>query len=163
MPASTPRRTTGASGYIAARGAEELTAKLAIVVRASEVATVSDDARDTDRIIRYHQLLAVEASRLDGALADIRAQEAAGKLTTREAADKRIAVLELHLTRLRLLSTDRLTVAVRSELESRWDLGAGELEARIVCHAAGGQLMAGDIGLSDRTPASRNTGSTFAR
>lgn len=106
MPASTPRRTTGASGYIAARGAEELTAKLAIVVRASEVATVSDDARDTDRIIRYHQLLAVEASRLDGALADIRAQEAAGKLTTREAADKRIAVLELHLTRLRLLSTD---------------------------------------------------------
>ena len=65
--------------------------------------TVSDDARDPDRITQYNQLLAVEASRLDGALADIRAQEAAGKLTTREAADKRIAVLEAHLTRLRLL------------------------------------------------------------
>jgi hypothetical protein len=67
------------------------------------VVTVSDDARDPDRITQYNQLLAVEASRLDGALADIRAQEAAGKLTTREAADKRIAVLEAHLTRLRLL------------------------------------------------------------
>jgi hypothetical protein len=67
------------------------------------VVTVSDDARDPDRITQYNQLLAVEASRLKGALADIRAQEAAGKLTTREAADKRIAVLEAHLTRLRLL------------------------------------------------------------
>ena len=65
--------------------------------------TVSDDARDPDRITQYNQLLAVEASRLDGALADIRAQEGAGELTTREAADKRIAVLEAHLSRLRLL------------------------------------------------------------
>jgi hypothetical protein len=72
------------------------------------VATVSDDARDPDRITRYNQLLAVEASRIDGILADIRAQQAAGKLTTREAADKRIAVLEAHLTRLRLLRADYL-------------------------------------------------------
>jgi hypothetical protein len=72
------------------------------------VATVSDDARDPDRITQYNQLLAVEASRLDAALADIRAQEAAGKLTTREAADKRIAVLEAYLTRLRLLRAEYL-------------------------------------------------------
>jgi hypothetical protein len=72
------------------------------------VATVSDDAGDLDRITQYNQILAVEASRLDGALADIRAQEAAGKLTTRAAADKRIGVLEAHLTRLRLLRAEYL-------------------------------------------------------
>ncbi len=72
------------------------------------MAKVSDDAMDPDRITQYNQLLAVEASRLDGALADIRAQRAAGKLTTREAADKRIAVLEAHLTRLRLLRAEYL-------------------------------------------------------
>ena len=68
---------------------------------------VGDDFRDPDRITRY-PLLPVEESRLDGALADIRAQEAAGKLTTREFADRRIAVLEAHLTRLRLLRAEYL-------------------------------------------------------
>ena len=72
------------------------------------MATVSDDARDPDRITQYNQLLAAEAGSIDGALADIRAQEGAGKLTTREAADKRIAVLEAHLTRLRLLRAEYL-------------------------------------------------------
>jgi hypothetical protein len=72
------------------------------------VATVSDHARDPDRTTQYNQLLAVEASRIAAALADIRAQQAAGTLSTREAADKRIAVLEAHLTRLRLLRAEYL-------------------------------------------------------
>jgi hypothetical protein len=49
-----------------------------------------------------------QASRLDGALASIRAEEAAGRLTTREVADNRIAVLEANLTRLRLLRDEYL-------------------------------------------------------
>jgi len=52
---------------------------------------------------RYYQLVTEEARRLDGALAGIRADEAAGELPTREAADNRIAVLEADLTSLRLL------------------------------------------------------------
>ena len=50
----------------------------------------------------------MEASRIEAALADIRAQQAAGTLSTRDAADKRIAVLEAHLTRLRLLRAEYL-------------------------------------------------------
>jgi hypothetical protein len=69
---------------------------------------MSDHAFDPDRIARYNQVVTEEASRLDGALADIRAQEAAGRLTTREAADNRIAVLEANLTRLRLLRAEYL-------------------------------------------------------
>jgi hypothetical protein len=72
------------------------------------VATVSDDTFDADRIARYNQLVAEEASRLDGALADIRAAEAAGRLTARDAADNRIAVLEANLNRLRLLRAEYL-------------------------------------------------------
>jgi hypothetical protein len=56
----------------------------------------------------YNRLLAEEASRLDGALASIRADEAAGYLTTREAADNRIQVMEANLTRLRLLRSEYL-------------------------------------------------------
>jgi hypothetical protein len=63
---------------------------------------------DPDRIAWYNQLVAEEAARLDGALAAIRADEAAGRLTTREAADNRVAVLEEHLIRLRLLRAEYL-------------------------------------------------------
>lgn len=68
------------------------------------MATLSDDPRAGV----YSQLVADEAERLDGALADIRAAEAAGELTTREAADNRIAVLEANLIRLRLLREEYL-------------------------------------------------------
>jgi hypothetical protein len=69
---------------------------------------MSDDTFDPDRLAQYNQLVAEEAARLDGALAAIRADEAAGRLTTRQAADNRIAVLEANLTRLRLLRAEYL-------------------------------------------------------
>jgi acyl CoA:acetate/3-ketoacid CoA transferase alpha subunit len=72
------------------------------------VATERRDAFDPDRITRYNELVAEEASRLDGALADIRRAEAASNLTAREAADNRISVLEANLNRLRLLRAEYL-------------------------------------------------------
>jgi hypothetical protein len=72
------------------------------------VATISGATSDPDRIAQYNQLVTEEAARLDGALAAIRADEAAGRLTTRQAADNRIAVLEANLNRLRLLRAEYL-------------------------------------------------------
>jgi hypothetical protein len=51
----------------------------------------------------YNGLIADEAERLAGALADIREAQDLGELTVREAADNRIQVLETHLARLRHL------------------------------------------------------------
>jgi len=66
------------------------------------------DSPEPDRVDRYNELVADEAARLTATIAGIRDDEAAGHLTTREAADNRIAVLEAHLTRLRLLRAEYL-------------------------------------------------------
>ncbi len=58
--------------------------------------------------IRYRELAAAEDERLDGALADIRTGQDSGELTVRQAADARVAVLEEHLNRLRLLRDEYL-------------------------------------------------------
>jgi hypothetical protein len=55
------------------------------------------------QIDMYNARIAQEAAKLTGALAAIRADEAAGTLTIRESADARIAVMELHLAALRQL------------------------------------------------------------
>jgi hypothetical protein len=74
------------------------------------VATVSDDAgtQDDSRIALYNQLVTEAGERLDGALADIRGSQDAGELSVRDAADARVAVLEEHLNRLKLLRAEYL-------------------------------------------------------
>ena len=74
----------------------------------SSPATRPPAPADPDRVDRYNELVAEEAARLTATIAGIRDDEAAGHLTTREAADNRIAVLEAHLNRLRLLRTEYL-------------------------------------------------------
>jgi L-fucose isomerase-like protein len=63
---------------------------------------------DPDELRRYHEELHKEAERLDRALAELRADEDAGRLAPRPGADARIAVLEAHLRRLRLLREEYL-------------------------------------------------------
>jgi len=74
------------------------------------VATVSDDTgmQEDGRIALYNQLVTEAGDRLDGALADIRARQDSGDLSIRGAADARVAVLEEHLGRLRLLRDEYL-------------------------------------------------------
>lgn len=57
---------------------------------------------------QYNHFAAIEAAKLDGALADIRAAQDSGEFTVREAADARVAALELHLAALRKLRQDYL-------------------------------------------------------
>lgn len=64
---------------------------------------------DPDELRRYHEELRKEAERLDRELAQIRADEDARQLGPRPAADARIAVLEGHLGRLRLLRAEYLS------------------------------------------------------
>ena len=72
---------------------------------------MSDDTgmQDNGRIAVYNQLVTEAGERLDGALADIRASQDGGELSVRDAADARVAVLEEHLNRLRLLRDEYLT------------------------------------------------------
>jgi hypothetical protein len=63
---------------------------------------------DPDRIPRYNELVAEAGDRLDGTLADIVRSQDAGELTVREAANNRVAILEEHLNRLRLLRDEYL-------------------------------------------------------
>jgi hypothetical protein len=71
---------------------------------------MSDDneMQDNGRIAVYNQLVTEAGERLDGALADIRASQDAGELSVRDAADARVAVLEEHLNRLKLLRAEYL-------------------------------------------------------
>ncbi len=71
---------------------------------------VSDDTgmQDDGRDAVYNQLVTEAGDRLDVALADIRASQDSGKLSVRDAADTRVAVLEEHLNRLRLLRDEYL-------------------------------------------------------
>jgi hypothetical protein len=71
---------------------------------------VSDDTamQDNGRIAVYNQLVTEAGDRLDGALADIRASQDSGELSVRDAADARVAILEEHLNRLRLLRDEYL-------------------------------------------------------
>jgi len=72
---------------------------------------VSDDTamQDNGRIAVYNQLVTEAGDRLDGALADIRASQDSGELSVRDAADARVAILEEHLNRLRLLRDEYLS------------------------------------------------------
>ena len=63
---------------------------------------------DAYRVDQYNALIAEESKRLDDTLAAIRADTAAGHLSTIEAADNRIRVMEAHLTRLLLLRDECL-------------------------------------------------------
>jgi hypothetical protein len=69
---------------------------------------MSDDGFEPDRISQYNQLANEEAGRLDAALTGIRASQDSGELSVRQAADARVAVLEEHLNRLRLLRDEYL-------------------------------------------------------
>jgi hypothetical protein len=60
-------------------------------------------ASPPDRASTYAELLAAEAGKLDATLAAIRADTEAGNLTSAEAADNRVQVLEAHLASIRLL------------------------------------------------------------
>lgn len=68
----------------------------------------SFEQAEVERMATYHQLVGEASDRLDGALADIVRSQDAGELTVREAADNRVAVLEAHLNRLRLLRDEYL-------------------------------------------------------
>jgi hypothetical protein len=58
---------------------------------------------DEERRSRYHIEAEAEDKRLTDRLAAIRSREDAGKITTRQAADERIAAMEHHLEALRQL------------------------------------------------------------
>jgi hypothetical protein len=51
----------------------------------------------------YAEKAAIQDRLLDGRLAGIRAREAAGEITTREAANERVAALELHIEAVKAL------------------------------------------------------------
>ena len=56
----------------------------------------------------YFAAVTAEDERLEAVLEAIRADEAAGQLTPREAADNRIAALEAHLDKCQQLRRDHL-------------------------------------------------------
>jgi hypothetical protein len=65
--------------------------------------TLSDDYPANQPVSAYMEEASAQDAMLDRKLANIRAQEAAGSITTRAAADARITAMEHHLTATRNL------------------------------------------------------------
>jgi hypothetical protein len=62
-----------------------------------------------ERSAQYQRLASEAAATLDAKLQNIRRDEDAGDISTREAADERITVMTEHLDRLRLLRQEYLS------------------------------------------------------
>jgi hypothetical protein len=69
---------------------------------------VSNGAMSGGGSNEYYSAIAAEDKKLTAVLAAIRAEQAAGLLTVREAADNRIAALETHIARCQELRREYL-------------------------------------------------------